>query len=73
LESPAEIAPRLLHTQYVSDAVLLVQAVGGDVGWTKRENSADEELILRFRGQTKVFKSEYEMTQWVIREIASAY
>jgi len=66
------IAKRLLSTQFIEDALALVEALGGNAAWTKQQGNsfAPKVLVLNIFGKTQQFDSDFEMTQWVMREIA---
>jgi hypothetical protein len=58
------IARRLSDTEYVADAVALIKSLGGVRG---RKSGQIMVIVL---GEAGVFEDEYEMTQWVVKNIA---
>jgi hypothetical protein len=66
-----DIAKRLLSTQYVSDAEALIEAIGGRILETRIPGGffGEDVLILQLGDSKFQFKTHYEMTQWVIREV----
>jgi hypothetical protein len=65
----SDIAKRLLRTQYVTDAVALIDAIDGRVAKTRTGLFGEDVLILQLGESTLQFETDYEMTQWLIKEV----
>ena len=71
-DQPDQIAKRLLKTEYVSDALALIQAMRGEFSKVKLPGLFARNVLvlhLHLRGKAKRFNTEFEMTQWLIKEI----
>jgi hypothetical protein len=68
----AALATTLAKTEYVSDAVALIEALGGTIVHEKQPFFGlfhREELVVTLFEQSLRFESEYDMAQWTLKEI----
>jgi hypothetical protein len=73
-EDKAKIAKRVLDTEFVEDAQSLIQVLGGKISLMQVPGKLlpKEVFVLTVGNNHQQFESEYEMTRWIMKEIAPA-
>jgi hypothetical protein len=66
-EPVESIAYRLKDMRYLDDAEALIEAMGGEC------LTIQTRCLVYFRGYARLFETHYEMTQWLITEVATPH
>ena len=67
----SQLARAVVRDQYVSQARELIEKLGGAISRGKRTwLFSDEPLIVHLEGERQTFRNDYEMTQWVVANVA---
>jgi curved DNA-binding protein CbpA len=68
-------AQRLIKTQYVSDAYMLISLLGGAVEERAygRYIFGRTELVVLLAGESRTFETQRDMVLWIMREVAPKY
>jgi hypothetical protein len=65
--SVREMAETLVRTQYVNDAVALIDKLGGSIAQDEKGTLFVKSYrVVRVLGESRNFSNDYDMTQWVI-------
>jgi hypothetical protein len=74
LRQISRLAGAVIREKYVSQAQELVEKLGGTISRGRRTwMFSDEPLTVYLKGETKTFRNDYEMTQWVVTKVAPQY